>query len=42
MLGSQMGIAAKDNLNQTALAKMHGMDLVEDGVEKENLFSFLL
>lgn len=41
MLDSQVGIAAKDKLKLIALAKMHGMDLLEDGVQRENSFLFL-
>ena len=41
MLDSQVGIAAKDKLKLIALAKMHGMDLLEGGVQRENSFLFL-
>ena len=40
-LGSQVGIAAKDKLWLIALAEMHGMGLLGDGVQRGNLFSFL-
>jgi hypothetical protein len=39
MSGSQLAIAANDNLNLIARARMHGLDLLEGGVTWENLSS---
>lgn len=41
MLDSQLGIFVKDNWNQMTHAKIQVMDSLEDGVTKENSFSFL-
>ena len=40
MLGSRQATAANDNLSLIALAKMHGLDLLEGGVTRENSSSF--
>ena len=42
MWGSQLGIAARGDWNLIAIAKMHGLDLLEDGATREKSSSFLL